>query len=291
MKTSSGLIKPTRDIVQRILMAIVMLAITVPAMAEEAIYQLNVTYTGGEIISGPLSFGLSTLPDSVNATFVLGAGYDCSDPIENIDRLCFDEDDVISASATFGDASWSIGTGLESFFMSYAESVRSINYKFEPVATSPTTTGIIILNSPLKVTGTDVATGETFEYGYTEYLPTLEAATLNVTIDIKPGDSPNCFNVNGHGIIPVAILGSTTLNVEDIDLTSLSFGGLEVRIRGNKGPLCSAEHANDDAYLDLVCHFEDDPSAWSVASSEATLSGSLNDGAAFEGSDSICVVP
>jgi hypothetical protein len=30
-----------------------------------------------------------------------------------------------------------------------------------------------------------------------------------VGIDIKPGSDPNCFNINGHGVIPVAILGSS----------------------------------------------------------------------------------
>ena len=30
----------------------------------------------------------------------------------------------------------------------------------------------------------------------------------DVEIDIKPGSDPNCFNNNGHGVIPVAILSS-----------------------------------------------------------------------------------
>lgn len=31
---------------------------------------------------------------------------------------------------------------------------------------------------------------------------------IEVTIDIKPRSYPNCFNVNGKEVIPVAILGS-----------------------------------------------------------------------------------
>lgn len=113
-----------------------------------------------------------------------------------------------------------------------------------------------------------------------------------VTIDIKPGSDPNCFNINGHGIIPVAILGSGDFDVSQIDLTSLSFGGLEIRVRGNKGPLCSFEYSNDDDYLDLVCHFEDDADAWVTGDGEATLTGNLlDDGSSFEGTDLICVVP
>jgi hypothetical protein len=115
--------------------------------------------------------------------------------------------------------------------------------------------------------------------------------TLTVEIDIKPGSDPNCFNVNGHGVIPVAVLGGDSLDVIDVDISTLSFGGLAVRMRGNKGPICGYEDSNDDGIQDLVCQFEDDPSAWNVGSGSATLSGELLDGSPFEGSDSICVVP
>jgi sugar lactone lactonase YvrE len=110
-------------------------------------------------------------------------------------------------------------------------------------------------------------------------------------IDIKPGSDPNCFNINGHGVIPVAILGDEHFDVDQIDLTSLSFAGLAVRVRGQKGPLCAIEHSNNDPYPDLVCHFEDDPANWAPGDSEATLTGMLLDGTPFEGTDSICIVP
>jgi outer membrane protein assembly factor BamB len=119
------------------------------------------------------------------------------------------------------------------------------------------------------------------------FLPT----TVNVDIDINPGSDSNCLNINGSGVIPVAILGSASFDVADVDITTLSFGGLAVRMRGKKGPICGYEDSNDDGIQDLVCHFEDDPSAWSVGSDSATLSGELLDGSPFEGSDSICVVP
>ncbi len=119
-----------------------------------------------------------------------------------------------------------------------------------------------------------------------------ECATSNqVAIDIKPGSEPNCFNINGHGVIPVAVLGSETFDVTNIDQTSLLFGGLEVRVRGKKGPLCGLEYSDADANLDLVCHFEDDSESWSAGNESATLSGTLFDGSQFEGSGSICIVP
>jgi hypothetical protein len=111
----------------------------------------------------------------------------------------------------------------------------------------------------------------------------------SVEIDIKPGSDPNCFNVNGHGVIPVAILGSSTFDVTLVDTTTLLFGGLEVRMRGKKGPLCNFEDSDGDTILDLVCHFEDDSASWAPGDGDATLIGTLLDGTAFGGTDSICV--
>lgn len=112
-----------------------------------------------------------------------------------------------------------------------------------------------------------------------------------VAIDIKPGSDPNCFNINGHGVIPVAILGSSDLDVSDINVDSLSFGGLKVRVRGNKGPLSSIEYSNDDEFFDLVCHFEDDPQNWTPNNDTAEVTGELLDGTPIRGTDSICIVP
>ncbi len=109
-----------------------------------------------------------------------------------------------------------------------------------------------------------------------------------VIIDIKPGSDPNCFNVNGHGVIPVAVFGSDTFDVTLIDQDSLSFGGLAVRVRGKNGTQCSMEYSNGDDNLDLVCHFEDKSGNW-LEGGDATLAGTLFDGTVFEGTDSICV--
>jgi len=119
----------------------------------------------------------------------------------------------------------------------------------------------------------------------------VRPAVQQVDIDIKPGDDDNCFNVNGQGVIPVAILGSDTLDVSSIDASSLSFGGLQVRVRGNSSPQCSIDYVNGDAYPDMVCQFVDDSSAWSAGNDEASLTGKLLDGSDFAGSDSICLVP
>lgn len=112
-----------------------------------------------------------------------------------------------------------------------------------------------------------------------------------VNIDIKPGSYPNCFNLNGSGVIPVAILGSSTFDVTQINLSTLSFNGMAVRVKGNGAPQCSLQNVNGDGYADLVCQFVDDPSAWLGGSTTATVKGNLNSGTPFAGSDEICIVP
>jgi len=69
---------------------------------------------------------------------------------------------------------------------------------------------------------------------------------------------------------------------------------MEVRVRGKRGPLCAYEYSNDDGFLDLVCHFEDDPAVWTPGDGEACVAGNLLEefyGTPIEGCDSICIVP
>ena len=78
-------------------------------------------------------------------------------------------------------------------------------------------------------------------------------------------------------MIPVAILGSSTFDVTLVDTSTLLFGGLEVRVRGNKGPLCNFEDSDGDTILDLVCHFEDNSTNWAPGDGDATITGTLLD--------------
>ena len=114
---------------------------------------------------------------------------------------------------------------------------------------------------------------------------------LEVSIDIKPGSASNCLNMNGHGLIPVAIKRSETLHVSDVDISTLKFAGLNVRVKGDGKQQCAAKDWNGDGYRDLVCHFIDDPDSWSPDNGSATLTGSLTNGTPIIGSDSICLVP
>jgi hypothetical protein len=134
-----------------------------------------------------------------------------------------------------------------------------------------------------------------------EYRGVVELTKIQIDIDIKPGSDPNCFNINGHGVIPVAILGSSDFDVTNIDHDTLLFNGSSVQVRGMKEKtMCHYEdvsgdftylEGSPDGYLDLVCQFEDDPAQWVTGQTEATVTGELNDGSQIEGTDSICIVP
>jgi hypothetical protein len=52
------------------------------------------------------------------------------------------------------------------------------------------------------------------------------------------------------------------------------------------------DYSNDDEFLDLICHFEDDSENWSPSAADvATLTGELLDFTLITGTDTICVVP
>ena len=118
------------------------------------------------------------------------------------------------------------------------------------------------------------------------------APATSVGIDVRPGSDPNCLNINGHGKIPVAVLGNDTFDVLDVDQVTLTFGGLAVAAKRKKGPMCNPEYSDGDEYLDLVCHFADGDEDWSPDSDDqASVEGNLNDGRPFSGVDDICLVP
>jgi len=91
-----------------------------------------------------------------------------------------------------------------------------------------------------------------------------EPATVDISIDIKPGSCPNPINVKNSGVIPVAVLGSEVFNVFDIDPTSIRLADIPPLRSGYDDvatPLadsndCNCTEAGPDGFLDLVLKFE-----------------------------------
>jgi hypothetical protein len=116
---------------------------------------------------------------------------------------------------------------------------------------------------------------------------------LSVQIDIKPGSDPSCFNNDGHGVIPVAILGTADFDVSQIDAGSVQLEGLEVSAKGKSNKLLAAyEDVNGDDFTDLVLKIEDVDGTFTQGSGSATLTGNLLPefgGTPIEGTGEICI--
>ncbi len=110
-------------------------------------------------------------------------------------------------------------------------------------------------------------------------------------IDIKPGSLPNSINLKSRGVLPVAVLGSEELDVSLIDPDTLTLEGVAPRVSGKSGHFWSLKDVNGDSILDLMLHFDLQGLTIDPESTELTLEGLLTDGTAFEGSDSIRIVP
>ena len=108
---------------------------------------------------------------------------------------------------------------------------------------------------------------------------------------MQPGAEVGCLNIDGNGVIPVAILGAADFDVGEVDVSTLALTGMQVRVRGNGEHQCAIEHVGMDGYPDLACHFFDDPGAWAPGNSMAAVSGELRDSTPIYGEDSICVRP
>ena len=104
------------------------------------------------------------------------------------------------------------------------------------------------------------------------------------TVDVRPpGGQP--INVFSAGMLPVAILGSRGLDVEDIDRGTLAFGPAGAA-PANRG-LVSYRDVNDDGFGDLLAFFRIPETGIALGDSEACIEAVLLDETALLGCDAI----
>jgi len=113
--------------------------------------------------------------------------------------------------------------------------------------------------------------------------------SIQIDVDIMPGGDPNSINPSLEGDLPVAILGSDSFDVADVDVTTLAFGPSGASFDHSHGP--HSEDINGDGFTDLMAHFQVEETGIAFGDRMACISGETLDGARFSGCDDVRTVP
>jgi hypothetical protein len=115
----------------------------------------------------------------------------------------------------------------------------------------------------------------------------FQSQALTVTLDVKPGSSPNTINPKSNGGIPVAILTTETVDATTVDPLSVRFGPQGATEAHNKGHI---EDVNHDGKPDLVLHFRTQDTGIKCGDTSASQTGETFDGDPIWGSDTLKTV-
>jgi len=114
-----------------------------------------------------------------------------------------------------------------------------------------------------------------------------------VDIDIKPSSDPNSINTKSGGAIPIAILGSDTFDVTDVDVTILAFALNGATPKHDlTDPVVYASHLEDvngDGFTDLVSHYVQKETGLLSSDTDACITGQTTGGTVIGGCDSVKV--
>lgn len=119
----------------------------------------------------------------------------------------------------------------------------------------------------------------------------VAAESTRVTIDIKPGASPNSINLGSKGVVPVAILTTDEFDATTVDPSSVTLAGAEVKVKGKGTPMATLEDVNNDGRMDLVVHVSTEALELTGIDVQAFLEGRTFAGTPVIGTDSLRIVP
>lgn len=110
--------------------------------------------------------------------------------------------------------------------------------------------------------------------------------TLSVDIDIKPWSCPNAVNLKSRGVVPVAILSTSTFDATTVNPSTVTFGP------GAASPTTGGhiEDVNLDGLLDIVFQFNVQDCNFYPGLGGANLWGQTYGGTVINGYDSLKII-
>jgi len=146
-------------------------------------------------------------------------------------------------------------------------------------------------DDPCYYTFRGVVKAQTLTFTINPLGPGQNPAT-RVQIDIKPNTYPNSLNLRAKGNVPVAIFGTESFDVKNIDPATLKLAGAPVNFKKNGRPHVEFTDLDGDGHQDMVAHFDARQLQIEPFPKETlvVLAGTLKDGARFSGVDSVQIV-
>lgn len=117
-----------------------------------------------------------------------------------------------------------------------------------------------------------------------------DAASVQVTVDVKPESADNVIPLQAGAVIPVAILTTEAFDAATVDPASVCFGSASdpsKRDCTEKHGTGHLEDVNADGRADLLLHYETEQTGIAAGDTHACLTGRTLSGVAIQGCDRV----